>query len=733
MIVAGVRTITVTLSGSATLASYQAAIQQVTFASTAESAAARIINVTVNDGTANSNTAVTTINYTPVNDVPIVSAVSATETQINFTITDPDDTSFDLVNSPVAFDTAFGAPALVVGANLITPTQQASVALSGTLQVTDGDVPANVIGLFLGTGGANTVTAPLAGSPNAMYGFGGNDLLTGSTAADFLFGGTGNDTLTGGSGADTLVGEANNDTLVGDQGDTLLDGGADNDTLSVGANFTSTTNGQIVNIENVTLTAAVTLNLSNQTEGFKITGSSGADTITGGSGNDIFIGGAGQDTLTGGLGNDAFKLDGSFDIITDFASADDILNFVNFSLANHAVTGPINSVVTVTAPGNSIAGADLVVFNVTADNADSTAEINTLLQNQTGDFNGGVFALAYSDAVAGQPNRVALYYDSDADGGGSTSLIAVFTNYTSVTASGVPNIAADYASVASVIDPLILDLGAPGLDFSGILDGVSFDINADGLPDQMAWTVGEDGILALDVDGNGLIDNGSEIFSPAFAGGEHAGSLAALASLDANGDGLIDSGDSAYGSLKVWQDLNHDGVSDAGELTGLAALGITGINLGATPVDGYLNGQQLLSQGTFNYADGSTGSFTEVGFETELASPESLHSEPFQGYAGGGETYLIGANEPLTTIYGFVEGDSLDLSALLDANFAAGDNVDDFVRLQESGADITVQVDTNGPTGGANFVDVVTLPGFGTGNADIVRAVFAGQEQQLSQ
>ena len=68
-------------------------------------------------------------------------------------------------------------------------------------------------------------------------------------------------------------------------------------------------------------------------------------------------------------------------------------------------------------------------------------------------------------------------------------------------------------------DPIVLDLGEPGLNFSSGENGVTFDINADGVADQMAWTAGEDGILALDLDGSGTIDNGTEIFSPWFAGG----------------------------------------------------------------------------------------------------------------------------------------------------------------------------------------------------------------------
>jgi len=74
LITSGAGTITVTLTGSANLALYQTAIQAVMFASTSEIAAARVINVTVNDGSANSNTAVTTISYTGVNDAPIISS-----------------------------------------------------------------------------------------------------------------------------------------------------------------------------------------------------------------------------------------------------------------------------------------------------------------------------------------------------------------------------------------------------------------------------------------------------------------------------------------------------------------------------------------------------------------------------------------------------------------------------------------------------------------------------------
>ena len=124
-------------------------------------------------------------------------------------------------------------------------------------------------------------------------------------------------TITGSAGIDSITAGSGNDTIVGAQNDTLLDGGSGTDTLKVGASFTSTSDAQIVNIENVTLTAAATLNLSNQTEGFTITGSAGIDSITGGSGNDTIVGAANDTLLSGGSGTDTLNVGASFTSTSD--------------------------------------------------------------------------------------------------------------------------------------------------------------------------------------------------------------------------------------------------------------------------------------------------------------------------------------------------------------------------------------------------------------------------------
>jgi len=176
------------------------------------------------------------------------------------------------------------------------------------------------------------VTATIGGSATGFTGnIAGVENLTGGSGNDTLTGDGNVNTLTGGSGADSLSGGAGNDTLVGDQSDTLLDGGANTDTLQLAGTFINGLDTQVVGIENITLTGTGpnTLSLSNQTEGFIITGSSGADTITGGGGADTISAGSGIDNLTGGGGSDTFKFTAVGDSTTSTGTADVIMDFTH--------------------------------------------------------------------------------------------------------------------------------------------------------------------------------------------------------------------------------------------------------------------------------------------------------------------------------------------------------------------------------------------------------------------
>ncbi|MCK3864743.1 hypothetical protein [Pseudomonas sp. B329] len=153
-------------------------------------------------------------------------------------------------------------------------------------------------------------------------------------------------------------------------------------------------------------------------------------------------------------------------------------------------------------------------------------------------------------------------------------------------------------------DPLVLDLNGDGVRLTDYLTApVFFDADNDGGSlEETGWVSAQDGIVVVDVNANGKIDNISESLSEYFGGvagtnGEtgqkrFANGFAALASLDSNADGVFDNEDAAWSSVYVWVDANHDGKSwddrnangaiDAGEtseLKSLAALGITQINL----------------------------------------------------------------------------------------------------------------------------------------------------------
>jgi T1SS-143 domain-containing protein len=167
-------------------------------------------------------------------------------------------------------------------------------------------------------------------------------------------------------------------------------------------------------------------------------------------------------------------------------------------------------------------------------------------------------------------------------------------------------------------DPIVLDLDRSGFSFTSLDGGVQFDVNGDGSLDRTAWVGGRNGILAFDANDSGTVENGTEVFSPYFAGKTYVDAFAALATLDSNHDGKVDAADAQFGKLVVWQDLNHDGVSEAGEVHHLGELGITAISLTQTAASGTQDGATLLAGGTFEYADGSTGNLLEVDLAKEL-------------------------------------------------------------------------------------------------------------------
>jgi len=181
--------------------------------------------------------------------------------------------------------------------------------------------------------------------------------------------------------------------------------------------------------------------------------------------------------------------------------------------------------------------------------------------------------------------------------------------------------------------PLVLDLDGNGVSTLSLQEAaVYFDLDNNGFAERTGWVAPADGLLVRDLDGDGAIFSGAELFGSATRLAD--GSLAnhgfeALAALDDNGDGWIDGRDSIWPQLRIWRDGNGNALSDPGELIALDALQITALHLAhsiSSSIDPQGNQHRL--QGSYLLADDRQLALTDVWFAVDPTASRQLRPLP---------------------------------------------------------------------------------------------------------
>ncbi|MGF6316160.1 VCBS domain-containing protein [Pseudomonas frederiksbergensis] len=315
--------------------------------------------------------------------------------------------------------------------------------------------------------------------------------------------------------------------------------------------------------------------------------------------------------------------------------------------------------------------------------------------------------------------------------------------------------------LASGLNSLVLDTGTHTITNSGVLEStgeggmtVASAVENSG----HLWANGGDMRLLADVMGNGsatidgdatLTFSGAAHGSVAFHGegagtlviaqAEAAGSLVGILGLES--DDMLTFGDLAFGAnTQLSYSANASGSG-----------GLLTVDDGMHRAEVNLLGHYTVED--FQVTDGEAGTQVSYNGASSGTLVGSMAADVLSGGDGndilagrGGEDTLSGgagadmfaylnAAEGGDTIldYNFAEGDALDLSALLSANFVSGiSQASDFVQLAQSGSDITVKVDADGAANGTNFADVAVLANTGTSGTDLVRTWFGEADHTLT-
>jgi hypothetical protein len=216
------------------------------------------------------------------------------------------------------------------------------------------------------------------------------------------------------------------------------------------------------------------------------------------------------------------------------------------------------------------------------------------------------------------------------------------TQLCALTSSQIQALSSDQVVVLPQYTPLMIDLDGDGVETRSIAEGVQFDLDGNGSREATGWVGVDDGLIVRDLDADGRIETGAELFGEATRlpdGSTARDGFEALAALDQNRDGVVDASDPAFLELKVWQDLDADGRATASELSSLSERGVVALNLSP---DRALRQDQGNLIALTSQARRSDGTQVEVADVWLLTARAESASDPASSVADALERYAAG-------------------------------------------------------------------------------------------
>lgn len=476
---------------------------------------------------------------------------------------------------------------------------------------------------YLGQYVGNGITYVAGAGDDDIKALGGNDAL---------YGGRGQDTLDGGAGTDELHGGEDDDTYIVDSVDdeVVEKAGEGRDLVRSSAHHALTDN-----VENLELIGSDDLNGTGNDLDNVIRGNDGLNQLMGRGGDDEIHGNDGNDWIWGGDGRDQI-----------FGGDDDDTIFGNEKIDELYGQGGDDTLYG-GAEGDFLDGGDDADRMEGGEGFDIyRADDEDTIMDEDG------YGRVHMDGIGSLTGGKRKESDPENEyrNGGTVYVL----NGTTLTVNNGLAIEAFHNGDLGIFletepddeeedeeepntdeaerrtSPIVIDLDGDGIETIAYSRNRYFDHDANGMRESTAWVGSDDGFLVRDLNANGRIDSGREMFGSQTLLGD--GSVAthgfeALAELDDNQDGHVDSADAAFSQLRIWKDANGNGLTEAGELLTLEQAGLSALRTGWQSSDIVdANGNAHSQIGAAVRSDGSEAAATDVWFKVDTA--RRLNEQP---------------------------------------------------------------------------------------------------------